>query len=89
MKTYFQKIADPKDMAASAGVSFTINNIAAVIIPAILGVVWIWSESLVFYIGAGFALCSLILSQNIPVRPGPGNEVVHEPRLRFDLGAKI
>ncbi|MCH1615043.1 MAG: MFS transporter [Acidimicrobiales bacterium] len=89
MKTYFQKIADPKDMAASAGVSFTINHIAAVIIPAILGVVWIWSVSLVFYIGAGFALCSLILSQNIPVRPGPGNEVVHEPRLRFDLGAKI
>ena len=89
MKTYFQKIADPKDMAACAGVSFTINHIAAVIIPAILGVVWIWSESLVFYIGAGFALCSLILSQNIPARPGPGNEVVHEPRLRFDLGAKI
>ena len=88
MKTYFQKIADPKDMASSAGVSFTINHIAAVIIPAILGMVWIWSDSLVFYIGAGFALCSLILSQNIPVRPCPGNEVVYLPRLKFDRGAE-
>ena len=89
MKTYFQKIADPKDMAASAGVSFTINHIAAVIIPAILGMVWIWSDSLVFYIGAGFALCSLILSQNIPLRPCPGNEVVYLPRLKLEQGANI
>ena len=38
MKTYFQKIADPKDMAPTAGVSFTINHIAAVVLPAIGGV---------------------------------------------------
>ena len=31
LKTYFQKIADPKDIASSAGVSFSINHIAAVI----------------------------------------------------------
>jgi len=73
--TYFQKIADPKDLASSSGVSFTINHIAAVIIPAALGLVWIWSSSLVFFIGTGFALCSLLLSQNIPSRPAPGNEV--------------
>ena len=76
MSTYFQKIADPKDMASSAGVSFTINHIAAVVIPALLGYVWIWSNSLVFFIGAGFALCSLLLAQNIPDKPGQGNEVV-------------
>ena len=75
MSTYFQKIADPKDMASSAGVSFTINHIAAVIIPALLGYVWIQSYPLVFYIGAGFALCSLLLSQNVPDNPAPGNEV--------------
>jgi predicted MFS family arabinose efflux permease len=75
MSTYFQKIADPKDMASSAGVSFTINHIAAVIIPALLGYVWIQSYPLVFYIGAGFALCSLLLSQNVPDHPAPGNEV--------------
>ena len=39
IKTYFQKIADPADMASSTGVSFTINHIAAVVIPAALGLV--------------------------------------------------
>ncbi len=77
MSTYFHKIADPKDLASSAGVSFTINHIAAVIIPALLGYVWIQSNSLVFFIGAGFALCSLLLAQNIPSDPAPGNEVVY------------
>jgi len=81
MKTYFQKIADPRDMAASAGVSFTINHIAAVIIPAALGMVWIWSNSIVFYVGAGFALCSLLLAQNIPRRPAPGNETLVGPSV--------
>ena len=74
ISTYFQKIADPKDMASSAGVSFTINHIAAVVIPAALGMVWIWSHSLVFYIGACFALASLIATQYIPKTPSPGNE---------------
>ena len=74
ISTYFQKIADPKDMASSAGVSFTINHIAAVIIPAALGLVWIWSHSLVFYIGACFALLSLITAQYIPKAPSPGHE---------------
>ena len=76
MSTYFHKIADPADLASSAGVSFTINHIAAVVIPALLGYVWIQSNSLVFFIGAGFALCSLLLAQNIPSNPAPGNEVV-------------
>lgn len=74
MKTYFQKIADPKDIAATASVSFTINHIAAVIIPALLGLLWLSSPSLVFFIGAGFAVCSLILACFIPLRPDLGNE---------------
>ena len=49
ISTYFQKIADPKDLASSAGVSFTINHIAAVVIPAALGLVWVVSPSLVFH----------------------------------------
>ena len=75
IQTYFQKIADPEDIASSAGVSFTINHIAAVIVPAALGLVWVISHSAVFLIGTGFAFCSLILSQNIPLRPVEGNEV--------------
>lgn len=76
MTTYFHKIADPKDLASSAGVTFTINHIAAVIVPAALGLVWMSSHALVFYIGTGFAICSLLLAQNIPTRPSPGNETL-------------
>lgn len=65
IKTYFQKIARPEDIAATAGVSFTINHIAAVIIPASFGLVWLYDNSLVFYFGAVLAFCSLILSQFI------------------------
>ena len=81
ISTYFQKIADPKDMASSAGVSFTINHVAAVVIPAALGMVWIWSHSLVFYIGACFALASLIAAQYIPKIPSPGNETSFTERF--------
>ncbi len=76
MTTYFHKIADPADLASSAGVSFTINHIAAVIIPAALGLVWVQSISAVFLIGTGFAVCSLALSQNVPDKPAPGNEAI-------------
>ena len=76
ISTYFQKIADPEDIASSAGVSFTINHIAAVFVPAVLGLVWVVSHSAVFLVGTGIAVCSLILSQNIPARPVEGNEVI-------------
>jgi hypothetical protein len=75
MNTYFQKIASPEDIASSAGVSFTINHIAAVIVPAALGLVWIVSPAAVFLIGSAIALVSLLLSQNVPTRPCQGNEV--------------
>lgn len=75
VKTYLQKIADPQDMASTAGVSFTINHIAAVIIPVSFGLLWLHSPSAVFYIGAVMAVVSLLLSCNIPRMPKPGNEV--------------
>lgn len=80
MKTYLQKIADPKDLAATAGVSFTINHIAAVFIPALLGMVWLESHSLVFMCGVSFAVCSLILSFFVPPQPEEGNEVAFSLR---------
>ena len=76
IKTYFQKIADPADIASTAGVSFTINHVAAVLGPAALGLVWLTSPSAVFLIGASFAAASLLLSQNIPAQPAMGNEAV-------------
>lgn len=75
IKTYFQKIADPADMASTAGVSFTINHIAAVFIPVSFGLIWLVSPAAVFYIGAGMAMVSLLLSRNIPRVPEEGNEV--------------
>jgi hypothetical protein len=74
IKTYFQKIALPEDIAASAGVSFSINHIAAVVIPALLGLVWIINASWVFYIGAAFACCSLLLTLFMPLTPKLGVE---------------
>ncbi|WP_444994515.1 MFS transporter [Aliikangiella sp. IMCC44359] len=65
IKTFFQKIAFPEDIASSSGVSFTINHIAAVIIPAAFGLLWLVNPSIVFYAGAFMAFISLVLSQLI------------------------
>lgn len=75
IRSYFQKIADPADIAATAGVSFTINHIAAVVLPALLGVVWLSSPAAVFLCGAAIAAASLILSWWVPDRPAVGAEV--------------
>ena len=74
LKTYFQKIAAPEDIASTAGVSFSINHIAAVVIPAVFGLIWLSSPALVFYAGAAMAGVSLLLSLLIPAMPEPGNE---------------
>jgi predicted MFS family arabinose efflux permease len=74
-KTYLQKIADPKDLAATAGVSFSINHIAAVILPVLYGVLWIKSPMLVFITGAVLAGVSLVLARLVPKDPQEGNEV--------------
>jgi len=76
IKTYFQKIADPADMASTAGVAFTINHIAAVVIPVIFGLIWLVSPAAVFLLGAAMVVVSLVLAQNIPVNPREGNEVL-------------
>ncbi len=74
LKTYFQKIANPKDLASASAISFTINHVAAVFLPFILGIIWLWSSSLVFIIGTSIAVCSFALSFLIPKNPHPGNE---------------
>ena len=69
LKTYLQKIGDPKDMASTAGVSFTINHIAAVIIPPVFGLIWLVSPAIVFLLGSLMALVSLGLSWLVPLHP--------------------
>jgi len=76
LKTYFQKIADPKDIASASAVSFTINHIAAVFLPFILGLLWLKSSFIVFIIGSGIALLSFSLSFLIPKNPTQGYETV-------------
>lgn len=77
-KTYFQKIADPADIAPTAAVAFSINHIAAVALPVTFGVLWTRIDpSVVFYIGMGIASISLILAFLVPRHPKPGFETTH------------
>jgi len=79
-KTYFQKIADHADIAATSAVTFTINHIMAVIIPVAFGYVWIMDHSWVFLAGAAMAVGSMGLALLIPRNPMPGREtVLHAP----------
>ena len=81
LKTYFQKIADPGDIAPTAAVAFTINHIAAVFLPALLGYLWIVSPGGVFALAAAMAGVSLALACMIPRHPEPGHETVFAGRL--------
>ena len=76
LKTYFQKIADPGDIAPTAAVAFTINHIAAVFLPALLGYLWLISPAWVFVLASGMALISLALASLIPRHPEAGNETI-------------
>jgi len=74
LKTYFQKIADPQDIAPTAAVAFTINHIAAVFLPAALGYLWLVSPPAVFVFAAAMAGGSFALALLIPRHPAPGYE---------------
>lgn len=73
-KTYFQKIARPEDIVATAGVSFSINHVAAVVIPVSFGMIWLVSPGFVFIVGAVMAAASLGLSLFVPTKPAEGME---------------
>ena len=79
-KTYFQKIADPADQAPTAAVSFTINHIAAVTLPAPLGLLWLTAPGAVYGLAALLALVSLFLAILVPRHPTAGNETVFSTR---------
>jgi len=75
-KTYFQKIAAHEDIAPTAAVAFTINHVAAVFLPVLLGYLWVRSPGLVFVLAAIMALASLGLVSLIPRHPSPGHETI-------------
>ncbi len=73
IRTYFQKIGDPRDIAPSMAVGFTINHIAAVVIPAVGGIVWMVDYKIPFLAGAVMSLISLMAVQLIRIKNGrPG-----------------
>ncbi|MBC2702999.1 MFS transporter [Desulfobacula sp.] len=69
INTYFQKIANPRDIAASAAVGFTINHIAAVVLPVIGGLLWMVDYKIPFLAGAFFSFISLCFVQFIRIKP--------------------
>ena len=85
-KTYFQKIADPADIAPTAAVAFTINHIGAVLLPPVLGYLWLQSPAAVFVFAASVACVSLILALLIPRHPVPGHETIFARRLVTEAG---
>ncbi len=65
IRTYFQKVADPQDIAPSMAVGFTINHLAAVFLPAIGGMVWMIDYRIPFFAGAAMGIISLLAVQKI------------------------
>jgi nitrate/nitrite transporter NarK len=78
-RTYFQKIADPADIAPTSAVAFTINHIAAVALPVTFGLIWLRDPAIVFYIGSAVASVSLALAFFVPRHPARGHETVMAP----------
>ena len=76
LKTYFQKISAPEDIAPTAAVAFTINHIAAVFLPVLLGLLWLISPAIVFMAAAFLAFLSFLLALLIPRFPTIGNETL-------------
>ncbi len=65
INTFFQKIADPRDIAPSMAMGFTINHVAAVVLPALGGLLWLVDYRIPFLAGAGMSFVSLMLVQCI------------------------
>ena len=88
IKTYFQKIASPTDIAPTAAVAFTINHIAAVFLPAALGYLWLTSPVSVFLLAAGMAVISFGLSILVPRHPEPGRETILTRQVAQPIAAQ-
>ncbi|GFO63288.1 MFS transporter [Geomonas paludis] len=63
IRTYFQKVADPADIASSMSVGFTINHIAAVFLPALGGYFWMMDYRIPFIAGTVLGVVSLVAAQ--------------------------
>ena len=71
IRTFFQKISDPQDIAPSMAVGQTINHISAVILPIVGGTLWMVDFRIPFWIGMGVAAAALIAAQFVRIEIGP------------------
>jgi MFS family permease len=69
IRTYFQKVGDPQDIAPSMAVGFTINHLAAVFLPALGGMLWVIDYRIPFFAGAVLGAVSLLAVQKIRTTP--------------------
>ena len=76
LKTYFQKISSPEDIAPTAAVALSINHIAAIFLPVLLGFLWLVSPAIVFLAAAFLAFLSFLLALLVPKLPIYGNETL-------------
>ncbi len=65
IRTYFQKVGDPADIASGMAVGFTVNHIAAVFIPVFGGLLWMIDYRIPFLAGAFMSVISLTAAQFI------------------------
>jgi predicted MFS family arabinose efflux permease len=70
IRTYFQKVGDPQDIAPSMAVGFTINHVAAVFLPALGGLLWVIDYRIPFFAGAAMGVISLLAVQKIRTAQG-------------------
>jgi hypothetical protein len=71
IRTYFQKVGDPRDIAPSMAMGFTINHLAAVFLPAVGGILWMVDYRIPFVAGAFMSLISLTAVQCIRTGSNP------------------
>lgn len=79
IRTWFQKIADPADVAPSMAAGFTINHVAAVVIPPLGGLMWAYDYRLPFQLGMVLAVGSLLLALRMrPAEAAPAAALPQE-----------
>jgi predicted MFS family arabinose efflux permease len=73
IRTYFQKVANPADIASTMSVGFTINHIAAVFLPALGGYFWMIDYRIPFIAGSALGVVSLVAAQwmRVPEKADP------------------
>ncbi|WP_318440764.1 MFS transporter [Photobacterium leiognathi] len=75
LATYFKKNIRSDEIASSSSVSFTINHIAAVFLPFLLGLLWVSNYQIVFFCGAIISCMSLMVAFTIKSEPLKGQTI--------------